>query len=84
MQWQLDILKLNVHMQMACWRRYNSELPHSENEKEDAYLGKESGTLSCLSQKVWSHFCIVIQYNEFMKNTKGKRRGQMWGQEKIG
>jgi len=39
-------LNLMFHMQMVCRRRYNSELPHSKNEKKDAYLSKESGTLA--------------------------------------
>jgi len=47
---------------MACWRRYNSELPNSKNEKEDAYLGKESGNLSFLSLKVWSQIQHTMDY----------------------
>jgi len=71
-------------MQMACWSRCNSELPHSKNEKEDACDGKESGILGW-PKSVENHFYQRIKKKQCMKNRKSERTEQGGGgTRKIG
>ena len=58
------------YMQMACWRRYNSELSYSKNEKEDACDGKESGILSFPWPKSVEPLLPKGTEQQFYENTK--------------